>query len=304
MGVVGVGSWGKNIVRAFKELEEEGLVKLVAVVDTNEKKAELVAKSYNVEYYLTDFLELASIGVMASAIAVPIDELAKISKALASRGIHVFIEKPVALDPKDIEELMLVVNSSKVIAQPGFIVRYDPVTNALKEELNKMGNLRYTIFKRLSRRPPHRMRFPIVYDLMIHDIDLALYFTGASTFTVLSAYSTDLVNGIPQLLEANVKIGSSHHFFIADGLLPIKIREIEGITDISYIKASYTDQEIVIKPFREKPIRLKVKGEEPLKAELRDFILRIKGKKSEIAPTLYDALIACKIAYSIYKEGL
>ncbi len=299
VAAVGAGMWGRNIVRVLKSMEKDGLVSLEAVIDVNEEAAKMVAKEFGVSRYLTDVAQIPSLGIDAATIAVPISELVRVGKVLAVQGVHVFIEKPVALRPEEIEELIKVVRASGVVAQPGFIVRYDPSSLALKDELSKYGGARYAVFKRLSRRPPHRRKFPIVYDLMIHDIDLALHILGKKSWKVLSVHATEIEDGVPQVVSAHLRLGSIHVVFVADGLLPVKVREAEIITNDSYVKASFTEREVkVIAPSYR--VRKKVYGKEPLRAELEDFITRIKGGRPENAPTLEDALNACRIASEIH----
>ncbi len=292
--------WGRNIVRALKELERDGLVALEAVVDIRGEVAKKVAEEFKIKRYFTNPELIASLGIDAATIAVPIDHLLDVGKTLASLGVNIFIEKPVGLRPQDIEGLIKVVKTSDVVAQPGFIVRYDPVTKTLKEELSNAGKARYLIFKRLSRRPKHRMKFPIVYDLMIHDIDLSFYLTGSNVFRILSVHTSNTIDGVPQVVSAHLRLGSSHVLLISDGLLPVKVREAEVITGDSYLKASFIDRKLHINSYTEGVTEKSVSGEEPLKAELRDFIQRVKGIGSTIAPTLEDALNASKVAYQIH----
>jgi len=302
VAAVGTGMWGRNIVRVLKELEGEGFITLEAVVDVREEVARSVAEEYGVGKYFTDPELIASLGIDAAVIAVPIDHLVKVGRILASLGVHIFVEKPVALMPNEIEDLIRIVSASGVVAQPGFIVRYDPVTKALKEELEIAGRVRYLIFKRLSRRPKHRMKFPIVYDLMIHDIDLSFYLAGRKTFRILSVHTSDIVDGVPQVVSAHIRLGSSHILLISDGLLPVKVREAEAITDTSYLKASYTDGNLYINSYSAGQSKRLARGEEPLKAELRDFIRRVKGIECPTAPTLEDALNALRVAYQIHTK--
>ncbi len=292
--------WGRNIVRALKELESEGLIALKAVVDVREEVAKKVAEEFKVKKYFTNPELIPSQGIEAATVAVPIDSLLEVGKTLASLGVNIFVEKPVGLRPQDIEEFIKTVKKSGVVAQPGFIVRYDPVAKALKEELDKGRRARYLIFKRLSRRPKHRMKFPVVYDLMIHDIDLSFYLIGRKNFKILSVHSSNPIDGVPQVISAHIRLGPSHTLLISDGLLPVKVRETEVITDDSYLKASFTARKLYINSYSSGLSERAVSGEEPLKAELRDFILRVKGVESATAPTLKDSLNALKVAYQIH----
>ncbi len=299
VAAVGLGVWGINIVRVLKSLENDSLVSLEAVVDIDERRAREVAEKFSVRRYLTDVGQVPSLGIQAATVAVPIDYLVGVGKELAVMGVHVFVEKPVSMGPEDIRSFIEVVRASNVVAQPGYIVRYDPAAKALREAIAKRDKPRYLIFKRLSRRPQHRRKFPIVYDLMVHDIDLALYLISPKSWNVLSVHASDIEENVPQVVSAHLRVGSSHVLLISDGILPVKVREAEAITRTAYIKASFTDRTIeVLEP--EGRVRKKAYGEEPLRLELIDFLRRIKGEKVPNAPTLDDALRVCEIATAIH----
>ncbi|MCD6324267.1 MAG: Gfo/Idh/MocA family oxidoreductase, partial [Desulfurococcales archaeon] len=227
VAAIGAGMWGRNIVRALKELEEEGVLKLVAVVDADESRAKSVANEFKAQMYLNRVDKLAELGIDAATVAVPIDRLVEVAEVLVDCGINVFVEKPVSMNPDEIRELMDKAVKAGVVAQPGFIVRYDPASKALREELRGRGTPRYMVFKRLSRRPEHRMRFPIVYDLMIHDIDLANFLVGGENFKVLSVLTSDIAEGVPQTITVHMTMGKTHIQLVSDGLLPVKVREAE-----------------------------------------------------------------------------
>ena len=298
VAVVGVGRWGRNIVRAFKELEAEGLVRLEAVVDAELVRAKLVAREYGVPKYFMGVEGVVGSGCEAAAVAVPIDRLVEVSKSLAGMGVNVFVEKPVSMRPEEIVELRDVALSAGVVVQPGFIVRFDPVSRGLKELMPGVGRPKYVAFKRLSRRPKHMRRFPIVFDLMIHDIDLTQYLLGRGEWVVRSINVIESESGVAQTLQVTSRYGDTFVDYIVDGNLPVKIREVELIAGESFIKADYVGGSIAVK--KPKGVRtLKASGEEPLKAELRAFIERVNGREVAEAPTLEDAYRVCKTASEI-----
>lgn len=293
VGAVGVGVWGRNIVRVLKELEEDGLVRIVGVADLDVDRAMEVANMYGISTYVRSVKELAKLGVEAVTISVPINELFHVAREALSLGLHAFIEKPVATRSEEVAELIKVAESSSVVAQPGFIVRYDPGIKALKETLK--GRVKYLIFKRLSARPPHRRRYSIVLDLMIHDIDLALNLVGPEKIELVSASGFKEEDGVPQEVHATLLFDDVVAYLITDGTFPAKIRKAEVITEDAYYEVSLTDSTLLIKGVSSSYVQ-RVEDEEPLKAELRDFIRSIEGRKSPNAPTLQDALRVLKTA--------
>ncbi len=295
---VGAGMWGRNIVRALKELEGEGIIEITAVIDSDGARARSVAEEFRVPSHYTDVEVLAHMDVDAATVAVPIDKLVDVAEALVDNGLNVFVEKPVSMDPDRIKELEVKAKNAGRVVQPGFIVRYDPASKGLMNELNKGGRPRYMVFKRLSKRPEHRRNFPIVFDLMIHDIDLANFFLGDGEFEVLSVLTSDFIGNVPQTVTAHMVLGKTHIQLVSDGLLPVKVREAEVITETSYLKASFTERTVeAISPEMKRKYR--VEGEEPLKAELKDFFNRVKGREVQEAPKLEDAWRACRIARQI-----
>lgn len=300
VGVVGVGSWGRNIVRAFKELEGEGIVELVGVADTNPDLAADVARTYGIAWHVRTVNELAQLGVEATAISVPVDRLFHVAKEALSLGLHAFIEKPVSTSAKEVRELMRIAENASLIAQPGFIVRYDPVSKVLKEFLAP-GRVKYMILKRLSARPPHRRVHPITLDLTIHDIDLALNLVSPQEVKVLDALGFKTEFGVPQEVHAILSLDATPVYLVTDGTLPAKVRVAEVVTEESYYEASYTDSTLLVRSSRGSYVQ-KVSGEEPLKAELKDFIRSVEGFRPPHAPTLQDALKALTVVELISEK--
>lgn len=301
VGVVGVGAWGKNIVRVFKDLEREDLVRVVGVADTDLNKALEVAKTYKINYFVRTVRELAELGVEAVAVSVPINELFYVAKEALSLGLHVFIEKPVSTKSEEVAELIKIAESSSLVVQPGFIVRYDPGIKTLKKVLE--NKIKYLIFKRLSARPPHRRKYSVVLDLMIHDIDLVLNLVNPRKIELMSAVGLKKEEGIPQEVHATLLLDDVVAYLVTDGTLPVKVRSAEVVTGSAYYEVSFTDSTILVKSVEGGHVQ-KVEGEEPLKAELRDFVMSVMGHKSSEAPTLQDALKALKIAELIEQRLL
>jgi len=244
----------------------------------------------------TDRLEdIASLGVKAVAIAVPIDKLIEVAKYFITSKINVFVEKPVALNPDDVLELEEERKASGVVVQPGFIVRFDPVTDELKRLITIYGLPKFMEFQRLSRRPERLRVYPIVFDLTIHDIDLTLYLLGRHKWSIKSVTVLEVEGTVTQTLHAVLTYGNTLVSYLTDGNLPVKVRRVSIVFKDVYVNADYVNRFITINnPNGVKTYR--VEGEEPLKRELRAFINRIKGQEIPEAPNLNDAYLALRVA--------
>ena len=112
----------------------------------------------------------------------------------------IFCEKPLDLDLKKINQSKKKLAKLNPKIQIGFNRRYDPAHNSLKEHLikNKIGKLEKIIITSRDPAPPPlsylKVSGGIFKDMMIHDFDLARYYTGSDEFVSVFAtgeYFTD-----------------------------------------------------------------------------------------------------------------
>jgi predicted dehydrogenase len=295
VGVIGVGKWGRNHVRVLKELENDGKVKLEAICDIREEALENVRKEFSVPIAKTDYVELLK-HVDAVVIATPIDLLAKVSKDALAEGRHALIEKPVATTSREAEALLEIAKENNVIAMPGMIMRFNGAVIALKELLRKEPLL-YIILKRMLRRPKNMVPYPILLDLGVHDIDLCRYLTEDEVATVVKAHRLAMSYDEVIIATLRMKKGVYCHIHI-DGVSPYKVREIDAITESSFIRVdTNTNRVAVYSAIGERIIPVEVY--EPLKKELQWFIEVVKAKPRQYQPNLHDAINYLRIAEAI-----
>ncbi len=298
IGVVGVGRWGRSIVRALKELEDH--YELTAVCDADFERAKLVAMEFGVKNHYDSVKDMfKNERLDAVAIATPIDKLSWVAERALEAGLHVFVEKPVATRSEEVERLVKLAESNGLVAMPGFIMRFDPVVLRLKEMI-KGREILYMALRRLSYRSQRARRFSILLDLTIHDIDLARYLSGVEkprlTLSKVIRVRGDEIAIL--VLDLDGKPAILH----TDGLALMKIREIEILTEDSFIRADTDKMEIVIKDSSGLS-KIDVSGEEALKRELKAFLKWIKGEKHPGTPTMQDACIALKIVEKAILES-
>lgn len=286
--LVGAGRWGTNIARTLKELENEGLADLSYVVDLDLAKAKELSERYGFRE-VTDSIDEAR--GEAYIVATPIDTLYVNALRAASAAACVFIEKPAAQTYREATELFSLIESRKLVHQVGYLSRFDPVVTELRNAIR--GRSIYALrFRRLSRRPPHMRSYPITLDLMSHDIDLAFFLL--SPREVRAMFSTFVVDaGVPQRAVAGVIYDGVDVLFEADGRLPVKIREVDVLTDEGIVRVDLVSRNLTIKTDRGST-RIEVGNEEPLKKELRVFLERCGGRNLE-APTLREAAEVLKV---------
>ena len=105
----------------------------------------------------------------------------------------VFCEKPLDLDSKKINQCKKNIEKYNPKIQIGFNRRYDPAHNSLRKNLikGKIGKLEKIIITSRDPAPPPlsylRTSGGIFKDMMIHDFDLARYYTGSDEFESIFA---------------------------------------------------------------------------------------------------------------------
>ncbi len=289
-GIVGAGRWGRNHARVLYELQGEGIVEFSAVCDLDIDRAKEIAKKYLVPIATASLDEFAR-RVDAAIVATPIDTLYSVAKKLLETGVDLLIEKPVATSAKEARELHQLAERMGLVAVPGFIMRFNPVTEKMRE-LAKQNRVLYAVFRRLSRRPPQARRYPLLLDLTVHDIDLCFYILNEKSGELESV--TLVRSAIDDIVVAMLKLGEVRCLIHVDGLSLAKVREIELIAEDMFVRGNTDELTIQIKRSDGTYTIEKISGEEPLKKEDRMFLQRASGKNVEV-PDLSDAVRVLEI---------
>ncbi len=295
VAVLGVGRWGRNHVRVVKSLEREGIAELVCIHDIDLGRARTVANEFGVQRVCESIDDLEKLGVEAAIIATSIESLAEVSRRVASMGINVLVEKPVATKLEDLRELRRIVESRGLVAVPGFIMRFSAVVAKLRSIASSLG-VYYAIFRRLSRRPPHMRRYPLALDLAIHDVDLCSYVLNLDELRIVDVHRAVL--GIDELLVMVLEGKGTRCLVHVDGLSLAKVREIELVGENAFARCNTDDSTIMVRKPDGSYIVEKVVGEEPLLVEDRAFLKLVRGEyvdEQRVVPTLRDAERALSI---------
>lgn len=166
VAVVGVGHLGKEHARILASLDE---VELVGVADVNLEQARHVAHQLGTQSF-NDYWPLLNL-VDAASIVVPTTMHHGVASEFLRRGIPVLVEKPLAPNQQEADQLVELADRQGTILQVGHIERFNPAF----EELTRVAL--HPKFIRAERQGPFSGRsfdVGVVLDLMIHDLDLIL----------------------------------------------------------------------------------------------------------------------------------
>jgi predicted dehydrogenase len=177
--VVGAGSFGRNHVRVIHQLEN---VELAAVVDSDLSKAQQLAS----EFESSPFASIDQVigHIDAAIVATPTVTHERVAAQLIEAGVDVLVEKPIAESAAAGDRLASLAREHGRILQVGHLERFNPAVAALQ---NAVTIPLFFEVHRLSVFSPRSLDIDVVLDLMIHDLDIVLSFTGEQPVEIRAA---------------------------------------------------------------------------------------------------------------------
>lgn len=181
VAVIGVGHWGKNLVRNFFNLGA-----LSMVCDLSQERLESIKKEYPGIRTTSDIdIVLADREVKAVVIATPSDTHFPVARQALLAGKHIYVEKPLARDVSQAEELDRLATERNLILMVGHLLLYHPAVNFLKELIasGELGELRFIRSDRMNFNN-NRCHWSVLWDLSPHDISMMSYLLGCDQVAV------------------------------------------------------------------------------------------------------------------------
>lgn len=267
VGIVGVGSIGKNHARIYSELPG---VEFSAILDINTETASLVANQYGVKAVST-LAEFASL-VDAATVATPTPYHYEVARLLVTEGKHLLIEKPITEAPDHAQELVRLAKEHGVVLQVGHVERFNPVLSALEKILTKVG---FIEVHRLSPYPFRSLDIGVVLDLMIHDLEVVLHLVRSPVKSVDAVGIAVLSKG-EDIANARIRFENGCVANItASRISPEKMRKIRIFQQTAYVSLDYQNQtgeiyRLVDGAITRSPVE--IEKDEPLKRELQSFV--------------------------------
>ncbi len=188
IGVIGVGYLGQFHAEKYALTPD---VELVGVVDTDPARAALIAQKQNTRSF-SEPAQLLGL-VDAVSIVVPTAYHHKVAKQFLEKGVHVLLEKPIAVTLEQADELIELAKRGKSILQIGHIERFNPAVSAVK---NLLKSPRYMTAERAAPFTARCTDVNVVLDLMIHDLDIVSDLAGSEPKEISAAGASIITNEI------------------------------------------------------------------------------------------------------------
>jgi predicted dehydrogenase len=279
VGVVGVGHLGRHHARILSTLAG---VSLVGVADINEGRAREIATQYGSTAY-DDWRQLLTM-VDAVTVAAPTEAHATVAAAFLEQGVHVLVEKPMTTTTGEADRLLALAQARRVTLAVGHTERFNPAVAHVKPLLHEP---RFIEVHRLGTFPERSLDIDVVFDLMIHDLDLVLDIVGAEV-TALEAVGVPVLT--PRVDIANVRLRFANGCIAnltASRISRDRVRKIRFFQRDVYVSVDYAAQEVemyrLVPQAGQMPViqggKLEIARQEPLQRELEDFVAAIRDNR-------------------------
>lgn len=316
VGLLGLGKMGRNHLRILNLL---GDVEIAFIYDIDTANAKKVSEDYNLNYLQElDFNIISEVDavIVATPTSTHFDYLSK----LIGKVKNIFIEKPITssfAEALSLKEILMTQKSTYI--QVGFIERYNPSVKVVKD-IVKNSEVFGMDFSRTNKLSSRITDVDVISDLMIHDIDLAIYLNGSvKDISAKGFVNNNLIDYAVVTLEHSSGVISRLE---ASRITERKKRSIQVTAKDLYIDCDLLQKEVVLNrqtvtyQYDDQPYKIistqeniEVLPGESLLAELQDFVSNISSPndKRDISPTFTDGFESTRICdlirEKIYKDS-
>ena len=276
VAVIGVGHLGQHHARLLAAMPD---VELAYVVDTRPGRAAEVAEKFG-GAPLTSVSDLPD-AIDAVSVAVPTESHLAVALPFLKRRVPVLVEKPIAASLAEADALIAEAESHSTLLAAGHTERFNP---AVQAALPLVDNPRFVEIHRLGTFPERSLDIDVVFDLMIHDLDLLLAAVGTDVETV-EAVGVNVLTPRTDIANARLRFASGCIVNLtASRISRERVRKARFFQRDSYVSIDYASQEVEVYKLAAtngRPAiqggRLHITHEEPLQRELLDFVSAVRN---------------------------
>ena len=278
VAVVGTGEFGRNHVRVYRELDS---AELIGVYDQDPQRCAAVAEEFQARGLRS--LEELQGRADAVSVAVPTVAHAEVGCRLMQMGLDVLVEKPMAVDLREADALLEAARKNRRILQVGHVERFNPAVRAVEPILNRP--LFFEVH-RLGVFTPRSLDVDVIYDLMIHDLDILLALVSEPV-TEVKAVGIPVLTDKVDIAHARLEFaGGAVANVTASRVSTERVRKMRFFQQHEYVSLDYTRRDalrIAVKKAGPQPEfafeKLTAPAVEPLHAELEGFVQAVRTRK-------------------------
>jgi predicted dehydrogenase len=314
VAVVGVGAFGRNHARVYRQLQQQtGKVRLVGVMDPDTARADAIAREFSCKAFGSiDQMLTTHSEITAASVVVPTVLHLEVARTLMESGVDVLIEKPVASTLAEADELLKLAKQHHRIGQVGHLERFNPAVRATLPLITKPM---FFEVHRLSVFTPRSLDVDVVLDLMIHDLDVVLAFVN-SPVKEIRAVGLPILSGKVDIANVRLEFESGCVAnFTASRVSTERVRKLRFFQPGQYVSVDYERQDVLVfsvgattglpaQPSVNPQIQMSkpaVSEEEPLQAEIKAFLDSVRTRSQPLV-SLEEGRRALELALAILAE--
>ena len=282
VAVVGVGHLGRHHARILASLPG---ATLVGVVDSNRVRAEEVAAATGTQAFV-DYRDMLG-RVDAIVVAVPTETHAEVALPFLQERVAVLVEKPMARSLAEADAMLQAATASGATLAVGHTERFNPAVAAARPLLT---DPRFIEVHRLGTFPERSLDIDVVFDLMIHDLDVVLSLVRSEVESI-DAVGVPVLTGRVDIANARVRFANGCIANLtASRISRDQVRKIRFFQPMAYLSIDYALQKVemwrLVKKDGPTPGieggDVAVVSEEPLKRELVDFVDAVVQRRTPL----------------------
>lgn len=309
IGLIGLGKMGQNHLRVLSLLKS---VDLAFIYDVDGGAAERLSATHGVPAVAD--LEAGLAQCDAVIICTPTSTHSEYMRLAARHVRNIFVEKPLAHTLEESRELAALAADRQLTVQVGFIERFNPAVQQMKRVLDKSEQIVSIDFTRTNKLSARITDVDVVTDLMIHDIDLALYLNGPVKTVSAHGLADGQMIGFASALLTHENGRFSR--VQASRITEKKIRSVKATCIDMFVDCELVRKELLI--HRQSEVQdqdggayaisameqtVEVRQQEALLSELQSFVARCRGEDVD-APDAVDGLRAAEICSQVQRAVL
>ena len=282
LAVIGVGHLGQHHARILAALPG---VELVGVADIKADRAHDIAAKYST----TPFSDAADLigRVDGVCIATPTASHVEVALPFVESGAAVMVEKPLAASLAEADRLVAAADARGTLLATGHTERFNP---AVAAALPLVSGPRFIEVHRLGTFPERSLDIDVIFDLMIHDLDILLAIVREEVADV-EAVGVNVLTPRIDIANARLRFTSGCIANLtASRISRDRVRKARFFQHDAYISIDYAAQELevyrLVAQNGGRPViqggRVEVAGDEPLRRELEDFVSAIRDGRRPV----------------------
>lgn len=327
LAVVGVGDAGAHHLRALSALQASGQAELVAICSRDAVRAQARLAELGLSAAVRHFTELAELlasGVAQAVILATPDGLHAAQALVCVRaGLHVLVEKPLALYPDEARAAVAAARQAGVVLQVGYQLRHHAAHNLVQAQVAGWLGRLHALSLRWAWPDPATMgwrargeaaRFWSLAALGTHAIDLCQWLTASPIVGISGLTVPPLSRGVDRSAEVSLQFASGVLAHVSVSVTHRALPRLLVVGEHGEVECLGTfgargTGEIWRRPLRQAAEAVAFTPRDPYAAQLAAFVAAVRARLASPAATqsipaaedraLADALANVELLHSL-----